>query len=72
MHDFLATVFIEVTISAVALFLFNAYPMYSAKRTPAFGDERDTVYWVKAAMYYFAILIALSFPLKYILKNYIC
>ena len=75
MHEFLCTVFIEVAISAGALVLFNAFPLHHVLEGMDRNDprvKRDTVFWVKASLYYFLILLALTFPLKYLLTNHIC
>jgi len=75
MYEFLCSIIVDVAISAGALFMFNAFPMHvviEGKEKDDPGLKRDTKFWVKASLYYFSILLALSFPLKYILTHHMC
>lgn len=75
MRDFLCSLIIEVAISAGALFLYNAYPIHMLFEGKSRDDphvHKDLKFWIKGSLYYFTVLLALSFPLKYFLKYKMC
>lgn len=75
MLDFLCMLLVEVTISAGALFMYNAFPVHMILGRNKRDDPdivKDTKYWVEASLYYFIVLLALSFPLKYIVTRQSC
>ena len=74
MGEFLCTLIVEVAASAGALFLWNAFPEHIIIGGKSKDDTivRDTKFWVKASLYYFVILLTLSFPLRYFVTHHMC
>lgn len=60
-----STTLISAAVSTITLFLFNAFPIDGGKR-------KNKHEWVKAAVYFFTLSVAVMLPLQFLSKKWLC